>query len=47
MEFTIECKRCDAIYHVEVKFSTKKPKVRVKCPFCKRNEKIEVGKDDE
>lgn len=46
MIFTIECKRCEAIYHVEIKFSTKS-KIRVKCPFCKRNEKIKVGDDDE
>ncbi len=47
MLFTNECKKCDAIYHVEVKFTTKKPKVRVKCPFCKRSEKVKVGVDDE
>lgn len=46
MIVTLECKRCDAIYHVEVKFSTK-PKVRVKCPFCKRTEKVKDGEEDE
>lgn len=39
MIVTHECKRCDAIYHVELKFSTI-AKARVKCTFCKRNEKI-------
>lgn len=43
---TIDCKRCNAIYHVKFK-SFKKQKIRVKCPFCKRSEKIKVGEDDE
>lgn len=38
MIITLECKRCDAIYHVELKFSTK-AKVRVKCLFAKEMKK--------
>lgn len=43
---TIDCKRCGAVYHANIK-SFKKHQVRVKCPFCKRSEKVKVGVDDE
>lgn len=46
MTVTIDCKRCGAIYHKKIN-SFKIQKVRVKCPFCKRSEKVKVGVDDE
>lgn len=45
MIITIECKRCDAIFHKKI---DKNKKVnRVKCPFCKRTEKIKTKQDEE
>lgn len=46
MTKAVDCKRCNAIYHAEIK-SFKKQKIKVKCPFCKKSEKIKVGEDDE
>lgn len=46
MTITIDCKRCAAVYHADIK-SFKKHQVRVKFPFCKRSEKVKVGVDDE
>lgn len=45
MLVTVECKKCDAIYHKKI--DKNKKVVRVQCPFCKRTEKIKIKQDED
>lgn len=45
---TIDCKKCDAIYHKKIEIQPdKKTVVRVVCPFCKKSEKIKIDIDND
>lgn len=46
MTVTIDCKECDAIYHIKFD-SFEEKETEVNCPFCDACEKIKVGVDDE